>query len=940
MQHLARANARVELSTLGEGVVPTIYATIMKKIIYSLPIALVALATLGSCAKEHIDTPKAPQAQGAGAELVSTGLRSQEGIVRVRFDRALGDKLAEAAAGLRQLSEHHAELDQLLRQIGAKSFERVFPPCPKFEARQRRAGLHLWYDIEFDESHALRSVSTQVRHIPGVSIVEEIPVYSNYAGSYTLANVPTSSEGREVGDMPYDDPELPKQWHYYNTGEQALKSVAGADINLFAAWEITTGRRQVIVGVTDGGVDIKHEDLVDNLWINTKEQTGLEGVDDDENGYVDDVYGYNFVSGNAVMTPEEHGTHVAGIVGARTNNGKGIAGVAGGDGSSESGVRLLPTQVFQGSRSGGHERAIAYQANNGAVISQNSWGGNPGASMSPSMREAINYFIQYAGCDSEGKQLPDSPMKGGVVIFAAGNENTETLVYPAAYAPVIAVGAMAPNWERADYSNFGDWVDITAPGGDLRFANGRIYSTLPGNTYGYKSGTSQACPHVSGIAGLIVSKYGGEGFTSEQCKALLLNSLRPQDANVHNPNYIGKMGVGYIDARRAFDTNRQIAPNKVAQVQTTVDYDGIKLSWAAVADGDDGSASHYILYYRKGNAGETMDASNYQSESIKLVYNAMQYKAQDQIERTLSNLELSTTYLFALVAQDRWGLMSEPAFFSATTKANHAPVIEKLSGPDNIRITGTETATLVFRVTDKDNHTLSYSLRGQTRGVSMQRSEDQVMITIEAKAVFGTYTTELAVADVFGAVTTYPMSYEVYENHAPRQQTPFAKLFMPTGGTQTLDLSKYFVDEDGHAMSYRILSLNSALCTATIEGSTLSIQAKEQGSGTIELVVSDSQKAERRASLQLQVVKDAIVYQVYPIPARDVLNLRLSNEVADATIELRAVPSGALVLSRQITALTGADKHIALDVSKLSGGSYMLHVKALGKEYKQAFIKY
>ncbi len=909
----------------------------MKKIIYSLPIALAMLAVLGGCTKEIVETPGTPQPQMHSAELVSTGLRSQEGIVRVRFEREIGDKLANAAAGLRQLSEHNSELDQLLKQIGAKSFERVFPPCPKFESRQRRAGLHLWYDIEFDESHSLRSVSSQVRHIPGISIVEEIPVYDNYGGEFVTTSTPASTEGRSNIPMPYNDPELYKQWHYYNTGEIALKSIAGADINLFEAWTVTTGKSNVIIGITDGGVDVKHEDLVENLWVNTLELNGQKGVDDDKNGYTDDIYGYNFVSDNDSITAEEHGTHVAGIVGARTNNGKGIAGVAGGDGTLGSGIRLQPTQVFQGNKSGGHERAIAYQANNGAVISQNSWGGNPGGNLSPSTKEAINYFIQYAGCDSLGNQLPNSPMKGGVVIFAAGNENTETHVYPAAYAPVVAVAAMAPNWEKADYSNFGDWVEITAPGGDLRFANGRIYSTLPGNTYGYKSGTSQACPHVSGIAGLIVSKFGGQGFTNEECKKLLLNSLRPQDIDANNPTYVGKMGVGYIDAMRVFDTNRQMAPNKVGEVTATVDYTNIKLSWAAVTDSDDGSASLYHLYYRKG---EAMTASNYTKESVKLGYKAMNYKAQDVIERTLQNLELNSTYYFALVAQDRWGLISEPTFFSATTKENFAPTIEKVSGPESIRLTGTETATLVFKIKDKDMHDLTPSLRGQTRGVILQRDEDQVSITIEARAIFGKYTTEFVVKDIFGASSTYPINFEIYENHIPKQQTPFTKLFLPTGGKQSIDLGQYFTDEDGHPITYRILSLNSALCTATIEGSMLNIQAKEQGSGTIELVATDSQNADRRATLQIQIVKDAIVYQVYPIPAKDVLNLRLSNEATEATIELRAVPSGSLVLSRKITGLTGSNKHIALDISKLSGGNYMLHVKALGKEYKQAFIKY
>lgn len=143
----------------------------------------------------------------------------------------------------------------------------------------------------------------------------------------------------------------------------------------------------------------------------------------------------------------------------------------------------MSCQIFEGANGSGQGAgATVYGANNGAVISQNSWGYDyPGPGNIPaSIREAIDYFIKYAGCDNDGKQLPNSPMKGGVVIYAAGNDDKDYLSYPSAYPPVISVSAMAPNWEKAWYTNRGDWVDIMAPGGDEYFTNGMVYSTVTG----------------------------------------------------------------------------------------------------------------------------------------------------------------------------------------------------------------------------------------------------------------------------------------------------------------------------------------------------------------------------------------------------------------------------------------------------------------------------
>lgn len=214
----------------------------------------------------------------------------------------------------------------------------------------------------------------------------------------------------------------------------------------------------------------------------------------------------------------------------------------------------MSCQIFAGKLSGSSGAAIKYGADNGAVISQNSWGYTyPGVSRIPaSDKAAIDYFIKYAGCDELGNQLPNSPMKGGIVIFAAGNDDKDYLAYPGAYSAVVSVSAMAPNFKKAWYTNRGAWVSIMAPGGDQYFGQrGQVLSTLPGNKYGYMQGTSMACPHVSGIAALALSRYGGKGFTNTELTRRITTALRAEKIDEINPDYKGRLGAGYIDANRA-----------------------------------------------------------------------------------------------------------------------------------------------------------------------------------------------------------------------------------------------------------------------------------------------------------------------------------------------------------------------------------------------------
>jgi gliding motility-associated-like protein len=449
-------------------------------------------------------------------------------------------------------------VDKLNEQHKAVSMYRLFPYAGKHEAMQQKFGLHLWYAIVLDENLDPHDVAEKYNKDNDIEWAEPMPVVRS------MHDQKPSDRLTVTGAMPTaafpDDLFYDNQWHYENTGQTG--GTPGMDICLPQAWNITKGSPNVIVGIVDSGPDITHEDLIGNLWVNEAERDGIPGVDDDNNGYIDDIHGFNFVTGGgldpdkdppygpAPLVASEHGTHVAGTIAAATNNSKGVAGIAGGDGINQ-GARIMSCQIMTDDESQGYiTAAIVYAANNGAVILQNSWSSSP----SSSIRTAIQYFIDVAGNtkDASGNLIPrpGTPMKGGIAIFAAGNDNTAIKGYPASYNEVLAVAATNHYGKRAYYSNYGDWVDISAPGGDMQEKTiGGVASTYPDNQYIYMQGTSMACPHVSGVAALALSRYGSETYTPKLLRDRLLITATPLP---DEPRYLNEqMGFGLVNAFKA-----------------------------------------------------------------------------------------------------------------------------------------------------------------------------------------------------------------------------------------------------------------------------------------------------------------------------------------------------------------------------------------------------
>lgn len=641
-----------------------------------------------------------------------------EGVVRVKLQPEIASRItstqlptAKTKGTQNYLTTGITTLDVSNRQTKAVSITRVFPDAGKFEEKHKAAGLDLWYDIHYDAS-AMTSLEVRnvYRRTSGVTYAQRIPVYQPIGGEsfrpLTADQIAAATKAAASSNLPFNDPLLNDQWHYNNDGHLA-GSVAGFDANIFRAWETgITGSKDVVVAIIDGGFQTDHPDLKDNLWINEKELNGKEGVDDDGNGFVDDVYGWNFILNSSNINAHSHGTHVAGTVGATNGNGIGVCGVAGGNGTG--GVKMMVCQIFDNRASstivGDYAGSLIYAADQGAAIAQCSWGMSTPDEEDKSITEAIKYFTQNGGGDV---------MNGGLCIFAAGNNGDTGNYFPGCLDDVVGVAAMGADGLITTYSNYGPWVDVTAPGGSSDYNQSLcVLSTLPNSTYGYNEGTSMACPHVSGVAALILSKYGNKNFSNETLRTLLTTSVN--DIYTLNPKYIGQVGSGFIDAYKALQGKEGSTPSAVGDFTLTPSHDNVLIEWV-IPDTEEKSIDHHVVYY----STEPFTASSDMAKINRVSVDTKFLNSGDNASYELTGLKATTTYYIALMAYNRWGQPSElSAVKSATTNAGPVVTLDASKLSLKVNAANSDVASGTFNISNTGEGLLKYELSTSTKSVT------------------------------------------------------------------------------------------------------------------------------------------------------------------------------------------------------------------------------
>lgn len=439
--------------------------------------------------------------EGSTAEAAQPAYK--EGELIVKFKRPVADVLerqlaAKVKPGALKLS---SSLDSLNSKHKARAIEPIFK---NFKASRKRM-----QEIRTKDPKSLNRLEKKlfkrlarapkgakipeldriykVKLEPGKSATNAVREYkADPAVEYAELNYIVSICSTEPNDPCY-----PVQWPLANLGQMYPASgrfreppgTVDCDIDANEAWDIHTGSSEVVVAVIDTGVDYNHRDLQGNMWV-------------DSNGY----YGYDFINDdNDPMDDNGHGTHCAGIIAARTDNFLDIAGVSWN-------AKIMAVKFLSAYGSGyGDDGAnsIYYATDNGADILSNSWGGPD----SNTIEEAVNYAVGW----------------GVIVVASAGNKNSTSPSYPAYYDGVISVAATDSNDDKASFSNYGDWVDIAAPGVDVLSLRG--FLTRLGTTHSDKltilSGTSMACPHVSGVCALLLSI--NSYMTSDNANTILRN---------------------------------------------------------------------------------------------------------------------------------------------------------------------------------------------------------------------------------------------------------------------------------------------------------------------------------------------------------------------------------------------------------------------------------
>lgn len=854
-------------------------------------VALILALSLVSCVNEDFQAVPDVQAEAAAQE----ALYAKGECIVLFSDEMVADIEASVAAG--SLRTRSADLNLLMEEFGVSSMERLFPHAGEYEPRTRKEGLHRWYVLRYAESVSYTRAGAGFENIPGVEYVE--PVRAIKLDTYN--------------DLTSD------LWGLDNT------TTPGFDINVLPVWEnYTMGNPDVVVSVVDNGVDLKHEDLAANCL-----STGH----------------YNAVDGNYSVVPGSHGTHVAGTIAAVGNNGKGVIGVAGGNAAkNKGGVKIMSCQIFkdtaEGTVSGNSGNAIKWGADHGAVISQNSWGYQADANgdgtisadelkvansitVQGSDKAAIDYFIKYAGCDNNGNQLPDSPMKGGVVIFAAGNDAL-TNAAPANYEPVIAVGSVAMDGSRSSFSNYGNWVDIAAPGS-------AITSTIPGDKYGSMSGTSMACPHVSGVAALIVSHFGGPGFTNEMLKAKLIGG-----ANKEALPASYQVG-GLLDAYGSMVYGDDEAPAAVSDLDVSVRANTIDCSWTVTGDSKNKPAYGFLfLYSQDKTAVEEATASNYSNVGYSVC--TPDLAKGEKASYSITGLDFSKQYYVKVLAFS-YGRNHSAAssIVEVETLPNNAPVLTTTS-ETVFSMKASETVQIPIVASEPDGHTFDVRITNGSVAEAFTKTLDgNWRLTITGSAApEGTYTAVITAKDQYGMESELSIKYTIRANRKPEVIKEIDNILLTAKGKEfQIDMSEYISDPDEEQLKYEVTISNNKVVHINPKNDILYGTALAYGTVDVTIVARDARGEQASLSFKVLVKDPSQPLSIYPNPVTDYVNIS-TLDLAETTI--RITSSTGQLVHEENSQVSGVDP-ARIDMTACPPGVYSVFVSFGGNDYNETIVK-
>lgn len=423
----------------------------------------------------------------------------------------------------------------LISQYGITRLEKPFWRAKAFD-------IQSIYHLSFNNSAGVYELIKILERMSVIDYAEQVPIHKTTLTPNDLGPNLTNSNG---------------QWHLWKIQAQQ-------------AWDISVGSAQITVAIVDDAVKADHPDLAPSIWTNPGEIPN-NGIDDDNNGYIDDVNGYDVADNDNNVLPNTnnmaHGTHVAGISGAATNNGTGIASIG-------YNLKIIPVKASnQPTTISAGYSGVIYAADAGARVINMSWGGAGGG-------QTGQNIINYANA------------RGCIMVAAAGNDNSTTTFFPANYNHVISVASTTNTDAKSSFSNYGTWIDISAPGSSIRSTY--INSSTGAANYAFNQGTSMASPLVAGLCGLMLSL--NPNLTKAQLENCLYSTADPVTTNLN------QMGAGRINAYEAMQcvlTTVAAPPVSVISASNTQGCAGATIQFQGGSSG--GPATSYQWTFPGGN---------------------------------------------------------------------------------------------------------------------------------------------------------------------------------------------------------------------------------------------------------------------------------------------------------------------------------------------------